>query len=649
MEELQRQPSSYSSLANIMTQLGDLYSASEDYPKAIYLYMRSIIMRQLGHSPQSQNKSFIAWQMIEVGNSFYRLRDYQLAENAYYQAAQSFSKVGDKQGFITAINNIGLCRLNLGKPSSAYPVFVQMREFSKQINDTPRIYSSSIYIGISLSRMGKYDQAINILKGVSHFEMDFRNLDLEDFRKLQLGETYILSGDTAKGIRIYEGLTYDAKDTQDLYYKSIALDRLATFCYDNKEYSKALGFAEEAYQILIDRHHLTLLTDVHRLLYLIYKKTGNSDKSLFHFEAYHDGIMQLNNREIESFVNEYNKKMERIAISQELKSIREKSDRIMIEKSNQQNLSTFLIIIALLLLVMLFTARGFDSRVKLLTEHVKSYSRPQKTALLLMAGVYFVAFFYFFVPVQNASGLNTMSVTQRLIPGSIAYIVTLLLVAVFYSPVAVKRKVKNWYVYSLYVFGLAFTGVLLAEFVHFYLNGFGGFNFLLSLSLIVLASFIVPLYLFILIVEKLIIRHVEAITESLNQYINQMRQKPGPDKKQVTLQSEKTSGRLSFDISELMSVEAQGNYSMFILSQNNVVSRKILHITMKSIEDNLAEYAFIVRCHKSYMVNIQYIAKVTGNSRGYLLHFDNGADPVPVSRNFQKDVMEVIRKFKDGF
>ncbi|KAF5031078.1 LytTr DNA-binding domain protein [anaerobic digester metagenome] len=208
---------------------------------------------------------------------------------------------------------------------------------------------------------------------------------------------------------------------------------------------------------------------------------------------------------------------------------------------------------------------------------------------------------------------------------------------------------KNWYVYSLYFFSLAFLSVLFAEFIHFNLRGFGGFNFLVSLSLIVLASFIVPLYLFILIVEKLVIRHVEAISNSLNQYIGEMKQKPGPVKKMITLQSEKTSGRLSFEISELMSVEAQGNYSMFVLLQNGVVNRKMLHITMKAIEESLLDYEFIVRCHKSYMINIQHIDKVTGNSRGYLVHFEVDTEPVPVSRNFQKNVMEVIRKFKDGF
>ncbi|MGD9492061.1 MAG: tetratricopeptide repeat protein [Bacteroidales bacterium] len=649
IDEMQRQPSSYESLASIMTQLGDLYSANEDYPKAIYLYMRSIIIRQMGLASGNQNKSSVAWQVIEVGNSFYRLHDYQLAENAYRIAAQYFSKTSDKLGLITSLNNIGLCRLNLNKPGAALPLFRKTLAFSRQINDVPRIFSSSIYISISLKELHRFDDAIAVLNSLTDYELDRDHLHLEDYRKLQMGETYILFGDTLKGIQIYEQLIEEAHDESAIYYKAITLSRLGVFYDEMGDKQKAMEYTARSYELLKDRHHLTLLTSVNQLLYRLYKSSGDISKALFHFEAYHEGIMQLNNREIENFVNEYNKKMERITISQELKTMRVNSDRILLEKSNQQSLSVFLVIIAFLLLVMLYTAKGFDARVQMLVDHVRSYSRQEKLYLLLLLGVYFVAFYYFFVPVENAARLHNLSSFQRVLPGLIAYGVTFLLVLVFYSPFSFQKKVKNWYVYSLYFFSFAFFSVLFFEFIHFNIRGFGGFNFLISLSLIVLASFIVPLYLFILIVEKLIIRHVESISELLNQHIGQMKLNPGPDKKMVTLQSEKTSGRLTFEISELMSVEAQGNYSMFVLLQNNLVNRKILHITMKAIEESLAEYEFIVRCHKSYMINIQHIEKVTGNSRGYLVHFNVDADPVPVSRNFQKNVMEVIRKFKDGF
>lgn len=649
VSELQHQPANKGSLANILTKLGDLYSASENYPQAINLYSRAIELKQSDFIFKNSKETSIAWQMIEIGNSFYRLHDYKLAEDAFKKASDYFESVNDQKGVITAINNIGLCRLKDGKPKEAYDRFVQMLQLAKKINDQSRIYSSTTYIGISLAALGRYDEAIKTLNEKQPALSFTDEAELHCFRLLQLGEIYMGKGDTLAAIELFKQMSTKHINEATTFYAALANQKLAIHYAGMNNTSLAIAYAEEACQLLKKEHHLRQLTEINGLLYELYKKTGNKDKALFYFEAFHDGTIQLNNSEVETFVSDYNKKMEQLAIQKELQFTREQSDRLLIEKMNQKSLSVFLIVIALLLLIMMFTSKGFDARVEMLLEHINSYSRQQKWLLMIVLGLYFMFFYYFFVPIENAVGLRSLSFFQRLTPGLVAFTVVSVLGLVFFSPRVMQKKVKNWYIYSIYVFFLAFFSVLLAEFIHFNIIGFGGFNYLLSLSLIVLASFIVPLYLFILVVEKLVIRHVEAISQSLNQYITEMKQKPGPTKKTITLQSEKTSGRLSFDISELMSVEAQGNYSMFVLYQNKTVSRKILHITMKAIEESLSEYEFVVRCHKSYMVNILYISKITGNSRGYLFHFDKETDPVPVSRNFQKNVMEVLRKFKDGF
>jgi len=649
VSELQQQSASNGSLANILTKLGDLYSASENYPQAINLYSRAIELKRSDIFFTSSEEPSFAWQMIEIGNLFYRLRDYKLAEDAFKKASDYFESVNDQKGVITAINNIGLCRLNDNKPQEAYDRFVQMLRLAKKINDPSRIYSSTTYIGISLAALGRYDEAIRILEADQPGLQSPDEKELHSFRLLQLSEIYMRKGDTLTSINLYKQMSDSRDDEAAVFYAALANQELAKHFDKTNNTTAAIGYAEEAYLLLKNEHHLRELTEINGLLYELYKKSGNTDKALFHFEAFHNGTIQLNNTEVETFVSDYNKKLEHISIQKELQSTREESDRLMIEKMNQKSLSVFLIVIALLLLVMMFTSKGFDARVEMLLQHIYSYSRKQKWILMLVLGLYFVFFYYFFVPIENAVGLRSLNFFQRITPGLVAFTVVAAIGIGFFSPRAMQKKVKNWYVYSIYVFCLAFFSVLIAEFIHFNFLGFGGFNYLLSLSLIILASFIVPLYLFILVVEKLVIRHVESISQSLNQYIAEMKQKPGPNKKHVTLQSEKTSGKLSFDISELMSVEAQGNYSMFVLFQDNTISRKILHITMKAIEESLSEYEFVVRCHKSYMVNIQYISKITGNSRGYLFHFEKDTDPVPVSRNFQKNVMEVLRKFKDGF
>ena len=59
----------------------------------------------------------------------------------------------------------------------------------------------------------------------------------------------------------------------------------------------------------------------------------------------------------------------------------------------------------------------------------------------------------------------------------------------------------------------------------------------------------------------------------------------------------------------------------------------MLRVTMKKIEDLLYKNENIVRCHKSYFVNLNYVKNVSGNARGYFLTINNLDISIPVSRN----------------
>ena len=53
----------------------------------------------------------------------------------------------------------------------------------------------------------------------------------------------------------------------------------------------------------------------------------------------------------------------------------------------------------------------------------------------------------------------------------------------------------------------------------------------------------------------------------------------------------------------------------------------------------------IIRCHKSYIVNLCNVEKLLGNAQGYKLVMSNMDKQIPVSRNFPK---EMIQKLKSG-
>jgi DNA-binding LytR/AlgR family response regulator len=63
---------------------------------------------------------------------------------------------------------------------------------------------------------------------------------------------------------------------------------------------------------------------------------------------------------------------------------------------------------------------------------------------------------------------------------------------------------------------------------------------------------------------------------------------------------------------------------------------------MTLAEEVVKEHKFIFKCHRSYMVNINYIDRFEGNSQGYRLFFENLSFPIPVSKNLVGKLQELI-------
>lgn len=114
------------------------------------------------------------------------------------------------------------------------------------------------------------------------------------------------------------------------------------------------------------------------------------------------------------------------------------------------------------------------------------------------------------------------------------------------------------------------------------------------------------------------------------------------------VRSERTSATLEICINSFIAAEAQGNYCMFYIRKNAGIQRRVIHISLKSLIDQLSTYQCIVRCHKSFVVNLNGVREIRGNSRGYVFYFSDEVDPVPISRNYQKSVMDSVKKIKES-
>jgi hypothetical protein len=107
-----------------------------------------------------------------------------------------------------------------------------------------------------------------------------------------------------------------------------------------------------------------------------------------------------------------------------------------------------------------------------------------------------------------------------------------------------------------------------------------------------------------------------------------------------------TSETAEFHLPDLLYVEASDNYATFHWRNERGLEKKMLRVNLKNIESQLNN-TYIIRCHRSFIVNIDAIAHVRGNTNGYKVDLRDTDFTIPVSRSKGKEVIEKIEQIRN--
>lgn len=104
-------------------------------------------------------------------------------------------------------------------------------------------------------------------------------------------------------------------------------------------------------------------------------------------------------------------------------------------------------------------------------------------------------------------------------------------------------------------------------------------------------------------------------------------------------ENEKDSIELSTD--SLYFIESSDNYSTIYYEKQGKLQKELLRSSLTRLEGQISAEN-IVRCHRSFIVNLDKVEKVTGNAQGYKLHLEAPELLVPVARKYT-EVVERLR------
>ncbi|NAS12455.1 LytR/AlgR family response regulator transcription factor [Poritiphilus flavus] len=111
------------------------------------------------------------------------------------------------------------------------------------------------------------------------------------------------------------------------------------------------------------------------------------------------------------------------------------------------------------------------------------------------------------------------------------------------------------------------------------------------------------------------------------------RQKEVVDNSKIFIKTHLKSDDFHLESREFIFARSEGNYVEICLLNNDSIEKLLKRISIKDLEHQLASLNYIVRTHRSYLVNMNYVSSVSGNAQGYRLQLQNSDEIVTVSRN----------------
>lgn len=283
------------------------------------------------------------------------------------------------------------------------------------------------------------------------------------------------------------------------------------------------------------------------------------------------------------------------------------------------------------------------------------YLRNTKKSLItnFLIGSFIAFFLIVFKPFQIDLWVTEHKTLKLLAFGSISFIVPT--VISFLIEWMVPRKVledswKNWHEIAsiiLILCGIALGNLIFGNYLrimHFSLSGF--FN----AFLVVLTIGIFPIVFYVLASQNRLLKINLENARVMNSQIETLQKKEEvrneqPENDELIFISENEKEKLIIKPSQLLYIESADNYSNIVFTENGTKKKTLMRSSLKRIESQLT-ISYIMRCHRTFIINLKNVKHIEGNAAGYKVHFPESETTIPVSRTYNNTVIERLKAVK---
>lgn len=164
------------------------------------------------------------------------------------------------------------------------------------------------------------------------------------------------------------------------------------------------------------------------------------------------------------------------------------------------------------------------------------------------------------------------------------------------------------------------------------------FSAYLNVLLITISVAVIPVFVAILIKQNFLLQKNLNSAKQLTNELYHKKRLPAVEAMEVIIHAENAKDDLQLPPDSIYYLKAAENYVEVFYKKEGPLQKKLLRATLKGVHDDLKLWSQFYRCHRTCIVNLEKVERVTGNAQGYRLVLKDLDETAPVSRSLNKDI-----------
>ena len=185
------------------------------------------------------------------------------------------------------------------------------------------------------------------------------------------------------------------------------------------------------------------------------------------------------------------------------------------------------------------------------------------------------------------------------------------------------------------IYGFVVNAYLLCNGVFRFINFF-------AITRVIILDSLIPISLIILFHYNFILKKQLNELYSLNKQLDsKMISKYNPI---IEIPAENPKNSIKISLHSILFISSADNYVDVHFIKDEVYTCVLLRNTLTGLTDVFIPDIPIIRCHRSYMINLYNVKKVIRNTSGYFVKIQHFDSLIPVSRKYSKEVLSALKK-----